>query len=468
MSLQGYNPYTYPAGFKSNEFHHAVLSVSGTIHTLYLDGVQVAQNTSSGNVFTTYTSITNTTIGARMNKTQGFRGNIGETRMYNYVINPTQVASLYRDRNLVVYYPFDNSVNYLTPNYATLIYDASLIGQSTITTVTANRNVGSGALALTNVTPNTKKATQYVYSIPGIKGFAPLILDPSSGFTVACWINTTGVAGQIMRIFDIPAKIGTKGLSVDISGTNMIYSSSISTQVTDGLVIYYPFDTNNNDIISGTNHFVTTTATINTSDPIPIVGTGYLNCDGKCLSHSSIVSFTQLSTTALSYSSWISFPTTSFSGQTLMNFFSSSNSTAIYLTNRATPNTASTTIVSIAFVTNGSPYQQYMFNLIPTITINTWYHIAFTINNNILNIYVNGVLFNGCSGSVLNASESSITPVSFPYTMTYSPIRFGFDKISIGSGHNGGITSRSYHDDIRFYNRVLTQSDVTAIYNYKG
>ena len=36
MSL-AYNPYTYTNGFKSDSFHHVVLSISGTIHTLYLE-----------------------------------------------------------------------------------------------------------------------------------------------------------------------------------------------------------------------------------------------------------------------------------------------------------------------------------------------------------------------------------------------------------------------------------------------
>ena len=221
MSLTGYNPYTYAPGFRNNEFHHAVLSVSGTWHTLYLDGVQVAQNLSGGNIFASYQTITNTVIGAQTSLAQAFQGTIDDVRVYNYAIPQTLVTSLYRDRNLVVYYPFDSSVNSLTPNYATLAYDASLIGQPLIS-ASAGANVGSGALALTNSA--TTVATQYVKTTPVIAGQTGWQLNAANGVTIACWINVAGVAGRVQRIFDIPLSVGSKGLAVDISGTNMLYT----------------------------------------------------------------------------------------------------------------------------------------------------------------------------------------------------------------------------------------------------
>jgi hypothetical protein len=244
MSLTGYNPYTYAPGFRNQEFHHAVLSVSGTWHTLYLDGVQVAQNLSGGNIFASYKTITNTVIGAQTTLSQAFQGTIGDVRVYNYAIPQTLITSLYRDRELVVYYPFDTSVNSLTPNYATLIYDASLIGQPLIT-ASAGANVGSGALALTNSA--TTVATQYVKTTPGILGQVGWNLDVTHGITIACWINVAGVAGRVQRIFDIPLSVNQKGLAVDISGTNMLYSGWNAPVVVDILntaYVYLPLTTN--------------------------------------------------------------------------------------------------------------------------------------------------------------------------------------------------------------------------------
>ena len=221
MSLQGYNPYTYATGFRNQEFHHVVVSVSGTVHTMYLDGVQVSQNLSGGNMFNYYQTITNSVIGAQPTLGQAFRGTIGDVRMYNYVIPPTTVSSLYRDRNLVVYYPFDTSVNSLTPNYATLLYDASMIGQATITSSSSSA-VGTGALSLANSA--TTPATQYVRGTPGIAGQAGWNPNATTGITIACWFSVAGIAGRVQRIFDIPPTVGIKGLAVDISGTNMMYS----------------------------------------------------------------------------------------------------------------------------------------------------------------------------------------------------------------------------------------------------
>ena len=213
--------YTYTPGFKNQEFHHIVFSVSGTTHTFYLDGVRVAQNLSGGNIFDYYQTITNTVIGAQTALSQAFQGTIGDVRVYNYVIPQNTVTNLYRDRELVVYYPFDTSVNSLTPNYATLIYDASLIGQPLIT-ASSDTNVGSGALSLTN--SSTSTATQYVKTTPGIQGQIGWKLDVTQGLTIAGWINVAGIDGNIQRIFDIQYQVGMPGLAIDISGTNMIYS----------------------------------------------------------------------------------------------------------------------------------------------------------------------------------------------------------------------------------------------------
>lgn len=223
MSLQAYTPYNYSPGFKTGEFHHAVLSISGTTHTLYLDGSAVNIISNHPNIFDVYNTITNTVIGAQANGlTQAFKGFIGDVRVYNYAISATQVSSLYFNRNLVIHYPFDTSVNGMTPNYGTLLYDASFIGNATTTTGL----IGTNALTLTN--SSTTSATQYVKSSP-----SNWYLNSTTGLTISCWVNTAGSTGKIMRIFDIPLSTGIQGLVVDISGTNQIYSG------------YYPRIANN-------------------------------------------------------------------------------------------------------------------------------------------------------------------------------------------------------------------------------
>ena len=312
MSLTGYNPYTYTRGFRNGEQHLAVLSVSGTWHTLYLDGVQVAQNLSGGNVFATYPSITNTVVGAQANLTQAFQGTIGDVRVYNYAISSNQVSSLYLDRNLVVHYPFDNSVNSLTPNYATLSYDASMVGTPLITTST-NAAIGSGALSLTNTAG--VPATQNIYAVPFGGQVTSLRLDPNAGLTIGCWINTTGISNRIMRIFDLPMSAGQKGLSVDISGTNMIYSGWKPPPFTDlttitGLKLWLDanatstFTTSGNNVTwadrSGSGNNATCT---NTAQSILQQSTrnGYNTINFNCTGNGSAVIDLRIANTILSY-----------------------------------------------------------------------------------------------------------------------------------------------------------------------
>ena len=217
--------YSYPTGFKSGDFHHAVLSISGTTHTLYLDGSVVQTNNSASNIFSSMASITQTVIGANSTFNQAFNGIIGDVRVYNQAITATQVSNLYMNRNLIAYYPFDASVNSLTPNYATLKYDATIKGSPALTT----GYIGTSALSLANT--KGVSASQYIVTTPGNFYF-----NSTTGLTISCWVNldSTTNTNNIMRIFDIPFVSGTQGLGVDISGTNMIYSSDIFMYVARG------------------------------------------------------------------------------------------------------------------------------------------------------------------------------------------------------------------------------------------
>jgi hypothetical protein len=228
MSINTYNSST---NFKNGEFHHAVLSISGTVHTLFLDGIQVAQNTNAGNIFSTYSTITNTTIGCLTDTKQAFRGFIGDFKVYNKAINATAVSNLYLNRNLVVYYPFDVSVNKYTPNNALLAYDASFIGTAT---TTSNALIGTSALSLTNTTKI--KATSYVASSPILNENS--VQFNSLNLSISCWVNTLGLSNtDVMCLFDIPSATGKKGISVDICGNNSIYSTSTAFYMTTVLNI---------------------------------------------------------------------------------------------------------------------------------------------------------------------------------------------------------------------------------------
>lgn len=205
--------YSYTPTFKSGDFHHAVLSISGTTHTLYLDGSLVQTNSIAPNIFDSITTVNQTLIGANYAFKQTFQGIIGDVRVYNQVVSATQVSNLYLNRNLIAHYPFDASVNKLTPNYATLQYDATIKGSPALTT----GFIGNSALQLANTNTVGVSASQYIISNPGNNSWYF-----NNGLTISCWIkvDSSGNTNNIMRIFDIPYIS-----SVDISGKTMIYSS---------------------------------------------------------------------------------------------------------------------------------------------------------------------------------------------------------------------------------------------------
>jgi len=214
MSLQNINTYTYSPGFQLGQYHNAVLCISGNVQNLYLDGTLIATKTGTANVLANYSTINQILIGCAGDKSSGFSGYLDDFRMYNYTLNQAQVSNLYVNRNIVAYYPFDNSLNGQTPNYATLTYDANIVGGgATISTTTDNYLIGNGALNLTNSSPTS---LNYVTSSSGFS------TSTTNGLSISLWFKATGVSSKRMRLFDLCASAGSQGILVDISGTNQI------------------------------------------------------------------------------------------------------------------------------------------------------------------------------------------------------------------------------------------------------
>jgi hypothetical protein len=211
MSLQNINTYTYSPGFQIGQYHNAVLCISGNVQLLYLDGTLIATKTGTTNVLANYSNINQILIGCAGDKSSGFIGYLDDFRMYNYTLNPSQVSNLYLNRNIIAYYSFDSSLNGQTPNYATLTYDANLVGNSA-TISTSTYQVGNGSLQLTN----TASSINYMNSN------SVFSTSPTNGLSVSLWFKATGVSNTRMRLFDLCTLVGSQGISVDISGTNQI------------------------------------------------------------------------------------------------------------------------------------------------------------------------------------------------------------------------------------------------------
>ena len=94
-SIIGYNPATVST-LNSGTYRHVALSISGTVHSLYLDGSMVAQNIAAGNVFASYTSaISNVFIGCASDLSYGLTGSIDDFKIWNRVLPPTDISAIY-------------------------------------------------------------------------------------------------------------------------------------------------------------------------------------------------------------------------------------------------------------------------------------------------------------------------------------------------------------------------------------
>jgi hypothetical protein len=102
-SITGYNPATVSTALTAGTYRHVALSISGTVHTLYLDGSMVAQNIAAGNVFASYTSaISNVFIGCASDLSYGLTGSIDDFKIWNRVLPPTDISAIYYSQ----YIPF--------------------------------------------------------------------------------------------------------------------------------------------------------------------------------------------------------------------------------------------------------------------------------------------------------------------------------------------------------------------------
>ena len=88
-------PVTFvPSSFSTN-YRHVALTISGSTHTLYLDGSAVAVNLSGGNMLTYGSAIPNIYIGCAGDLSYGFTGIIDDFKIWNRALPPVDISALY-------------------------------------------------------------------------------------------------------------------------------------------------------------------------------------------------------------------------------------------------------------------------------------------------------------------------------------------------------------------------------------
>lgn len=218
-------------------------------------------------------------------------------------------------------------------------------------------------------------------------------------------------------------------------GTRQICVPLVNIDLLDGLVAYYPFNSNPNDASGNNNNGIVNGAVL-TSDRKGNSNSAY-NFNGNSnyieIPHSQSLNITG----NITISSWI-------------NAADLSQSQRIF--DKTTINAADAYMLDIhpsnqlrLIVANppaGS--NQPQSNAVLTQN-NSWYHVVATYDGTKVSFYINGTLIN----------DYSITGNS---TTNTNPIRIGANSILNGNWFNGKI------DDIRVYNRALTFIEIQRLY----
>ena len=206
---------------------------------------------------------------------------------------------------------------------------------------------------------------------------------------------------------------------------------------TNGLVGYWPFNGNANDVSPNANNGNNNGATL-TNDRFGNSNSAFV------FNGSSSIDIGNLAVSNLkTYSFWI-YPT-DLSGvyRTVMSKFEGNSSLVSFEIGQREAQ-------KMGFVYSTTGTNGYFTNSQSSLNINTWYNFVITIDNNFIKMYVNGTL---------------------EQTSTYPGVCFdNGDNVFIGATRNAIIGNPSSFfwigkiDDVGIWNRALTQEEITALY----
>ena len=100
--------------------------------------------------------------------------------------------------------------------------DAAIYGGASINYTLPNYIIGNGSLNISNTPSNIENtATQYILNTNSIN-----TSEFNGCLTISIWFNPSSLSSNnIYTLFDLASTTGTKGIQVDLSGLNQIYSA---------------------------------------------------------------------------------------------------------------------------------------------------------------------------------------------------------------------------------------------------
>jgi hypothetical protein len=228
-------PATLPSAFTSEYYRHVALTISGSTHTLYLDGSVVAVNPNGGNMLTYSSAIQNMYIGCAGDLSYGFTGIIDDFKVWNRALPLADISAIYFANAVIKL----NRIIYFTYQTQTL----TNLGTSSTATVTGTTTLGS---------LNIRTSGNYsfaVYRVPFTGGNSVSIgnFGNLKNFTILWWMwpfganDTMFVAQQgNTRIFTPNFEAyNTNTILYDLNGGGITYSSANNTNMSANTWYHY-------------------------------------------------------------------------------------------------------------------------------------------------------------------------------------------------------------------------------------
>ena len=238
-----------------------------------------------------------------------------------------------------------------------------------------------------------------------------------------------------------PAKRIISGIII-----SLIWIISVHAQPTDNVVAYSPFNGNANDVTGNGKNASILGATL-TADRLGKANDAYaFNGSNGVMTLPNVV---LTSSSAFAISCWVKIAgnhATSDVGQTIIDLRYQYQIVVSYMQSTNINNPS-----SFQFYIYSSPITAVIYSANNSVALNTWYHIVGNYGNNNMELYVNGILV---------GTQTITAPGSVPgYSNTYNTIGKDYSFNYNRGWVNGCI------DEIIFYKRMLTSTEVQAIYN---
>ncbi len=399
----------------TNQWYHAVVTYDGTTLKMFRDGVLVGSRAATID----YANQVQFLIGASGDGPSpgglygGFNGKLDDIGFWDRTLDVCEVTQLY---NLTATNPQPStSFNPL----------ASITSQCASSVVL---NAGNGytsyqwSTGSSTATTTVNKSGNYKVTVVNSDG----CVSSDSTFVSLLQAN-------ILNNDTIICKNSSATLKIDslVNGSSFMNLYQLPTSLKTGLVAYYPFNGNANDISGNNNNGVITSVT-SSADRFGIANTAYTFSGGNI----AVPMTTELAMTGdRTFSCWFKANGSQTGGRIYENTYLNSG-IGLYNGNKLDAwhcsNGQSRNVVNITFG-----------------TLSEWHHLVYVADatNSLGKVYIDGAL----SGTM------SATSSSCPSSWLGAYMRFGLG--ASGEVFNGSL------DDIGIWNRSLTETEIRQLYN---